>query len=408
MRILLLTNKPPFPPRDGSSLATSQIINGPASKNYKIHVFYLNTSRHNSTITAIPSPVKNSKFIPVDINTTIRYLPALLSLFFSRTPYTVSRFINRESKQKLIALLEKQKFDIVQFEGLAMAPYLPLLSRSFKGSVIFRPHNAEFMIWHMLAKTEKNLFKKIYFLLLSRQIKKYEKKTSAKFGALLPISQEDQYIFQQWNPKARMLVLPFGENLSIVKTKTNATFSKTPVLLFLGALDWQPNLQGLTWFLRKAWPVLTKDFPGIRIKIAGRNPDEKFVRFIHKTINQRKSASGIDFLGEIDTTESFYLNGALFVVPLLAGGGIRIKILEAMARKCAVISTSIGAAGIPVTHGKDILIADDAQDFTQSIEKMIKEPELYHKITENALFLLQQHFDPSRIIENLEKFYRKL
>jgi len=406
MRILFLTNKPPFPPRDGSSLATAQMITNLHSLGHQIHVFYLNTSKHTSHRKDIPTNLKNISFTPVSINTKVRYLPALLSLFLSGIPYTVSRFINRESRKKLHILLQENTFDIIQVEGLSMAPYFTLLYSSPETRIVFRPHNAEYVIWQKMAEKEKNLISKIYFHLLANQIRRYEKKTAGMFGVILPISHNDSNLFRSWNPRATILTVPFGVDIPSPVTYPEKPCS--PTLLFLGALDWLPNIKGLVWFLANVWPAITKKIPGIKIRIAGRNPDKKLIRLIRKIKDREGKASGIEFLGEIGSTEKFFFSGTVFVVPLLAGGGIRIKILEAMARKCAVVSTSIGAAGIPVTNRNNILIADHPDEFAKAVEKLIKDPVFYRKITGNALLLLQKDFDKRRITKNLEKLYRSL
>ncbi|MCD6201902.1 MAG: glycosyltransferase family 4 protein [Bacteroidales bacterium] len=406
MRILFLTNKPPYPPRDGSSLATSQMITGLNALGHEMHVFYLNTTKHVSHTDRMPPALKDISFTPVYIQTKIRYFPAVLSLLFSGTPYTVSRFINEESRKRLQRLLREHSFDIIQIEGLSMTPYAALLPSAPDIRIVFRPHNTEYVIWQKMAQTEKNPVKKIYFYLLARQIRKYERNTAVIFRAILPISQDDSSQFLTWNPKATILTMPFGVDAPAAKTETDLPGS--PTLLFLGSLDWQPNIKGLTWFLTDIWPLITERIPGIKIRIAGRNPDDKLKHIIQKIKKGKGKTSAIDFPGEIDSTEDFFQSGAIFIVPLLAGSGIRIKILEAMARKCAVVSTSTGATGIPVTHSHDILIANHPREFVNAVERLIKDPPFYRKITGNALFLLQKHFDKSMIIRNLENFYRNL
>ncbi len=406
MRILFLTNKPPYPPRDGSSLATSQMITGLNSLGHEIHVFYLNTSKHASGTDRIPSSLKEVSFTPVSIQTIIRYFPAVLSLLFSVTPYTVSRFINEESRKKLQRLLKEHSFDIIQIEGLSMVPYSAALPSTPDTHIVFRPHNAEYVIWQKMAQTEKNPARKIYFHLLARQIRKYERATAGMFRTILPISRDDSIRFMAWNSKATILTVPFG--VDIPAAKKEADLPASPVLLFLGSLDWQPNIRGLIWFLTDIWPVIREKIPGIKIRIAGRNPQEKLVHVIQKIKKGEGKTYAIDFPGEIDSTEIFFQSGTIFIVPLMAGSGIRIKILEAMARNRAVVSTSTGAAGIPVTHGHDILIANHPREFANAVERLIKDRAFYRKITENALFLLQKHFDKSMIIRNLDNFYRNL
>ncbi len=411
MRILIITNKPPFPPSDGSSLATSQLITALASNHYLIHIFYLNTSKHIVEKKNIPERTQNISFTTASINTRICYLKALFSLFYPGKPYTVNRFSNKRTRKILKELLRRETFDIMQIEGLSMAQYLPLLREYSKAQIVFRPHNAEYVIWDQMKKTEQNPLKKLYFHLLSHQIKTYEYKMTRQFTALLPISHEDASIFRRWNPAARIMVLPYG--IKIPSKPSTSPAPGLPVLLFLGSLDWQPNINGLLWFLKKIWPALTCEFPELTLRIAGRNPDRRLVHTIR--VIQKKaltktnpSHATIDFLGEIETTDSFYTSGSIFIVPLLAGSGIRIKILEAMARQQAIVSTTIGTTGIPARHGQHILIADNVNDFTDTLKNLLKDPVLYTKITRNALLLLQEYFNIDQITKNLGNFYRQL
>ncbi len=370
-----------------------------------MHVFFLNTSKHSSAGEEFPGTLKNVSFTAKHINTTIRFLPAICSLLFSSTPYTVSRFINPDTRKTVKSLVRESTFDIVQIEGLAMVPYAGLLSAPPQSLLIFRPHNAEHMIWQKIARTEKNPLKKVYYHLLAHQILRYEKKTARRFPAILPISPDDTSLFRKWNPFARILTIPFG--VDIPEENQLSSTGTIPVILFLGALDWEPNIRGLTWFLTDIWPLLKEKIPELRIRIAGRNPRKELVRFI-QNIQSSKDFRDIEFLGEIAATDAFFRSGSVFIVPLQAGGGIRIKILEAMARGLAVVSTTTGAAGIPVTHKENILLADQPADFAAATEKLLKNPRFCRKITGNALLLLRKDFNRKKIIENLENFYRSL
>ena len=399
MKILILTPKPPFPARDGSSLATAQVIEGLAAKGHQVTVFFLNTSKHASSPRELPEK-EGISFFSAFCNTTVKPGPALTSLMAGQQPYTVSRFITAETEKKLRDILRGNSFDIIQIETLMMTPYLDVIRESSDARIIFRPHNTEYLIWSHLAENEKNFLKKGYFNMLARQIREYERTVSRQFRYILPISDSDAEIFRTWNPEARMMTLPYGID---VKAGPQRTDRRPPAVLFLGALDWRPNLQGLEWFLKNIWPSLAQDIPSVRLFIAGRNPGSR----IQETIRSYSPGGKITFLGEVDDPEDLYSKGSVFIVPLFAGSGIRIKILEAMAHGLAVISTHTGAAGLPVRDKEDILLADTPEDFRRSIEKLMQDEDFYTRITENALHLLQEKFDQESLPDDLEKFYLK-
>ncbi len=397
MKILILTPKPPFPARDGSSLATAQVIEGLAAQGHQVTVFFLNTSKHASNPRDLPE-IEGVSFFSAFCNTSVKPWPALTSLLAGQQPYTVSRFITAETEKKLRDILSGNSFDIIQVETLMMTPYLEVIRESSEARIIFRPHNAEYLIWSHLAENEKNFLKKGYFNMLARQISKYERTVSRQFSHILPISDNDAEIFCSWNPEARMMTLPYGIE---IRTGPQRTGRRPPAVLFLGALDWRPNVQGIEWFLKNIWPSLAQNIPSVRLYVAGRNPGAR----IRETIRSHSTGGKITFLGEVEDPEDLYSKGTIFIVPLFAGSGIRIKILEAMAHGLAVISTSTGAAGLPVRDKEDILLADTPEDFRGSIEKLMQDEAFYTRITENALHLLREKFDRQSLLNDLEKFY---
>lgn len=399
MKILLLSPKPPFPSRDGSSLATAQVIEGLAGRGHEIHVFFLNTSKHSSSQQDLPQQDRIF-FHPATCNTSVKPLPALSSLLFSSVPYTVSRFITKDTVRALKRLLAEETFDIIQIEGLMMTPYLDLLPENSQIRVVFRPHNTEYLIWSHLAEKERNPLKKKYFSLLAQQIKKYEQHIAGRFRYILPISEKDASIFASWNPRASRMVLPYGIDLPEETARKDAGL---PGLLFLGALDWRPNIQGLEWFLEEVWPALSQQVPDLIFHIAGRNPDPALKNKIERFNKEGK----ITFYGEVARTAGLFARASLFIVPLFAGSGIRIKILEAMSQGLVVISTSTGAAGLPLENNREILIADTPEQFLRAIGKTAKDPQFCSTIRENALHLLKKRFDRKHLISELEKFYLK-
>ncbi len=396
MKILILSPKPPFPAKDGSSLATAQVIEGMAGRGHTVHVFFLNTSKHSSTPADL-TPSDRIIFHPVSCDTSVKPLTAITSLL-SSLPYTVSRFISAETRSALKKTLEEGPFDIIQIEGLMMTPYLDLLPDPPHTRIIFRPHNTEYLIWSHLAQEERNLLKKSYFQLLTRQILKYEKRISRRFSYLLPISEQDARSFSTWNPQASLKVLPYGIDLP---EEAGKTLSRPAALLFLGALDWRPNIQGLEWFLKNVWSSLSKRFPDLCFHIAGRNPDSRLEEKIEHYDPRKK----IIFHGEVDSTADLFGQSTHFIVPLFAGSGIRIKILEAISREMVVIATPTGAAGLPLKNNEHILLANTPQEFLITLTKAIEDSALCSTIRQNALHLLKTRYNRENIILQLEKFY---
>jgi glycosyltransferase involved in cell wall biosynthesis len=166
----------------------------------------------------------------------------------------------------------------------------------------------------------------------------------------------------------------------------------------LGALDWLPNQEGLLWFLKEIWPVVHKDHPDTSFYIAGRNAPD----FI-----SRIDQPGVVFLGEVDDAYAFMNGKAIMVVPLLSGSGMRIKIIEGMALGKIIVSTPLGAEGIPVDHGENIMIAGSADGFVKVLDSLISDKDRCEEIGLNAVSFIKKNFDNLAIASSLIKFYEE-
>jgi hypothetical protein len=211
VNLLLLTNKVPFPPKDGGSIATYSLASGFASKGHAVTILALNTKKHYSDIKKLKDKLPEKLLIiPVDIDTTINFPKLLKNLFFSRLPYIATRFLSEEFDNQLKTLVEKNKFDIIQLEGLYLLPYLKTIQKYSKTPVAYRAHNIEHEIWERTAIEEKNLFKQYYFRVLARRLKRLEKSYINRYNFLIPISPKDAEWFENHNNKSRVMVVPVG------------------------------------------------------------------------------------------------------------------------------------------------------------------------------------------------------
>jgi len=398
MRVLQLCNKAPYPPRDGGALASWNLARGLIKNGVQLTLLFMNTSRHYIPENEVPGPLEKSlQYIGIPVKTDIR-LPALLwNLLFSNLPYNLSRFKSSAFKERIHHLLTGQEFDAVIFDGLPLALYLPLFQTCPKLQKILRAHNVEHRIWEDLAKTESSFLKKWYLKIFSGRIKKFEMESLHKMDALLPISRPDLEYFRKQGYKKPSFVLPFGidpENYSSEKEKKQFN----PNMLFLGAMDWKPNISGLKWFIKEVWPAVHQKHPDILFHIAGRNPGKKLEIFFDKPF--------IRFQGEIGETDSFLNQGDLFPVPLFAGSGMRVKIIEAMARGLVVITTSRGLEGIPAEPGKQVMVADTASAFINHLNKLLDHPELCLKISQDAQQFVFSNFNNFTLTRELTGFIK--
>lgn len=397
MNILIIANKFPYPPKDGGVIAKLNMIKGLHHLGANITVAAINTSKHYFDKKQLPSNIAQlANFHDCYVNTDIKPFDAAKNLLFSKLPYNAERFINKDFEKLLIKLLKENTFDIVQLEVHYVCPYIPLIRKYSNAKISYRSHNIEHEIWQRTANNTTLLPKKWYLNILAKRIKNMEMSYINKYDFLVPITKKDADQYQTYGNTKPTHVCPTGiDDSDIEKTATNFSYLS---LFHLGGLDWAPNQQGIVWFLENCWNNILAQFPEVTFKIGGRNAPNWL-------IEKCNSYKNVEFLGEVPDAKTFYKENAIMVVPLLAGSGMRIKIIEGLALGKAIVSTSIGAEGIDATDQKEILIANTADEFTDKIGNILKNKDGIKGIGENAINFVQRNFNNNTIIAKLLAFY---
>lgn len=399
MKILVLSNKPPYPTVDGGSFATFQLVNDLADAGNEIFVLSMVTSKHPSSLEEIPTAIKQKiTFEFVKINTKVSVSGVIRNYLKSDLPYTAERFISKKYSSALVNVLNNHSFDLIQLEGLYLTPYLPLIQRESKTPVALRAHNIEHEIWQRLSTNLKNPIKRFYLKNLTKRISNFEYDVIDKYDLLIPITKVDEKKFERMGNSKPSIVIPVGVNTETIKLKNKPKPKNT--LFYLGALDWQPNIEGLLWFVTKVWPHIKTDYPELEFHIAGRNAPMG----LHKSLVDKS----IVFHGEIPDSKEFILKNNIMIVPLFSGSGMRVKIIEAMSYGKAIVTTRVGAEGIEVINGEHILISDNAVGTIASIKQLIENESFLHKIEKNAQKLILENYMGNKLAKQLTNQYHKL
>ena len=397
MRILVLSNKIPYPPIDGGSIATLNLSLSLIKHGHKVTLLAMNTNKHHFPIEDIPKEITDLiKFKAVDVLAKINVFGGLKNLLFSKNAYTAERFYTANYRNTLQELLSKEIFDIVQLEGLYLGLYIPLIRGFSKARIVYRAHNLEFEIWERAALRSKGV-KKWYLKILAIRLLRFEKDLLSSYDAILPISDKDELWFLKYAPNIKTHTAPAGINDEFKKP---LSFKKrVPDLFHIGALDWLPNQEGLIWFFEKVWPAVNRKYPTLKFYLAGRNASEEI---------KALKVPNLVFLGEVESAKEFMHAHSIMLVPLFSGSGMRIKIIEAMAVGKAVISTALGLEGNPATHNKEVLIANDAEAFLYQIDSLMARPQKIAELGKAAEEFVSIHFNQKKITEKVQAFYTKL
>jgi glycosyltransferase involved in cell wall biosynthesis len=387
-RILILTNRVPYPLNDGGNLAMDTIVNGYQSQGWEVYLLSMNTSRHNVSKQELDRLYKNIyKFETVDINNDVTAMQVIKNLLFSSEPNHATRFYHSLFRDKLKTVLQNFNPDVVHLESVFLSSYLPLIKAQGAFAVL-RMHNIEWQVWQRLADETKGALKSWYINNLAKRIKVYEEKVWSQYDLLLPITNHDASIVKT-TTNTEAYVVPFG-----ITTKPQTNIAENWAGYHIGAMDWLPNKEAIDWFINDVWPHVHKTVPGFQFYFAGRNMPESYLS---------RSIEGITCAGEVPDADAFIADKKILIVPLRSGGGIRVKILEAMATGKLVVSTSVGMQGIDAIDRKHYLKADTPEAFAQQIQWAIEHKNEALAITENAKGVVSIEYDARQIAADLSQ-----
>ncbi|RQO72218.1 glycosyl transferase family 4 [Pedobacter sp. KBW06] len=397
MKTLILTNRIPFPPNSGYPIVVYNTIKGLLKLGVEITMFSINPNKYRVDVEDIYDPLfEQIKFHSFNLDTEVNVYGALLNIF-SNQSYNVSRYFDEDAAKLLGDVLKENEFDIIQFEGLFVVPYLDVVKENSKAKVIYRAHNIEFDVWERIALTEKFTPRRSYLQFLARRLKVYETEQINRFHQVFAISEQDRQSILRFGCETALEVFPVA--LDFEKYVTDPSKTSFPTLFHLGAMDWRPNKEGLEWFLDEIWPDIEKLNSELRFYIAGKNMQKQFFEY---------DSENLVVEGEVFDAVEFINSKAIMIVPLLSGSGMRVKIIEGMAMRKCIIATSMAAEGIRCENGKDILIADTADEFYRAILQCITNPKKWREIGENARKTVERDHDVRIIAERMLNIYQKL
>lgn len=395
MKVLQLTYRVPFPPTDGGSIGIYNITKGLHDNGCEIDLLAINTPKHSQPKDCmLPLATQHDVFV----NTNISPFKLLKNILFKSIPYNVERFVSKDVESKLIELLSQNTYDFIQVEGAFVAYYIDVIKEHCSCPVLVRSHNIEYVIWERLALNEKNPAKKWFYKHLGKRLRTFEATYYNKADGIAAITEEDKQRLIDLNVHVPIQIVPAG----VVLDKYLVAEDREPEpnsIFSISALDWLPNLEGLDWFLKAIWPEILKRKPELQFHIAGKSTPEWLMN---------SSFQNVHVHGFVDDAIVFKKTYELMLVPLLSGGGMRVKIIEGLAAKKCIISTTIGAEGIECIHGKDIVIADSPQEWIDAICHYIDHSDERKVIEQNAFITANTVYENTAITRKYIALFENL
>ena len=289
-----------------------------------------------------------------------RYLDYLRRLP-SRAPYAVSKFTARQVRETVSDWIRQQKFDVAVCDFLSSALNFP--DHLATPSALFQ-HNVETVLWKRKAEFEVKTVDRIVSKIEYAKMVRFEPAQVRRFHHVIAVSEADRQAMSGMVDPSHISVVPTGVDLSKYEYDPQVE-PNCPLVVYTGSMDWEANIDGVEFFCREIWPVVLRKVPNARFRIVGRDP--------HPRVKKLASDS-VEVTGTVPSIVPHLREAAVFVVPLRIGGGTRIKIYEGMATGKATVATSVGAEGLDVQHGRDILLEDDPKAFAEAIVTLLKDP----------------------------------
>ncbi len=384
------------PPDSGGKIRSFHIAKELA-KNHEVTLFTFYVEEPNDEHHTLASMFHKVVTHPLKVSSGRGFGEALgyLASFFAPLPYSLSKYCRPEVTRHLREVLATEKFDIILCDFVNAAPVVPF---DLGIPVVTFTHNVEAMIWKRHWEVAVNPVWKFVFKREYAKMRAAEMDYLRRSTHVLTVSETDTAFFAQELPPAKITTIPTGVDIDyFIPTDGEEPES----LVFTGSMDWMPNEDGILYFVDAILPLIRKQRPKVKLWIVGRRPGKKILALA-------ESDPGIEVTGRVDDIRPSIAKGSVYIVPLRVGGGTRLKIFEAMAMGKAVVSTTIGAEGLPVTNGSDIILADEPAHFADEVYRLLGSPAERKRIGDAARRIVEEKYSWAAVARHVESVLRFL
>jgi len=422
MKILILSPYPPYPPHGGGTMRIYQLIRG------------LVRSHDATCLSFVPDLAAEHALAPLQriCRVVVVRGPQQRGLaqrawttLASPLPDMALRNALPEYSAALRALLATETFDIIQAESIEMAGYLLQVKSielrvksssnsqlsTFNSKLVLDQFNAEYLLQKRAfladARQPRRWHAAAYSLAQWLKLARYEARVMRACDAVLAVADEDRATLLGRAPDTRIGVVPNGvdtdyfSRAALVRERAGPLSFAGPTLVFSGTLDFRPNVDALIWFAHEVLPRLRARRPELQLLVVGKRPAP--------ALRQLARAGLLTLTGEVPDARPYIAGATVYIVPMRIGGGVRLKLLEALALEAPVVSTRMGAEGVAgLCGGEHSLLADDPADFAAAVLRLIDDPALGRQLGANGRALVRERYDWSVIVPGLEAIYQDL
>ncbi len=414
MKILFLTPQLPYPPHQGTTIRNYNILKNLAPR----HELHLLTFGRPQELKASPlyDLCSRIEIIAPPVRSISR---RVIETFFSPLPDMARRLSSPALGDRFAAMARAEKYDVIQIEGIEMAnqwlqvaslqvpvshPGLNLQPSNLQlATAVFDDHNAEYVLQRTAFTSDRRRPNRMHAALYSyiqwHKLARFERELCLRARHVVAASPNDARALSALDARICPSVIPNGVDLDFylpsdeVCAKPLAEHS----VVFTGKMDFRPNVDAAIWFADEILPSLRREIPLAHVSFVGQQPDAK--------VRALAGRSGIEVTGWVADTRPHIADAAVYAVPLRMGGGTRLKVLEAMAMGKAIVCTTLGAEGIECVPGRDLVIADHADEFAQAIAGLMRDPDRRRELGANGRKLVEEKYDWRKIVPKFEAIY---
>ena len=314
---------------------------------------------------------------------------------FSPLPFIAQKYDASLMREKIREIIQREHIDLVHVDLLPLTAYINEFENLPK---ILVNHNVESIRLYRWFRTEPNPLKKAYLGIQWLKLRTFEHSAMNKFDGCVVVSEVDKELLQKMGVTSKLFVVPNGTDTKFFRPNNGEVVENS--VLWIGHMDVHTNKDAVLYFWKEIYPILQRKYPEVKMTFVGTAPPKEISAAARKDGNVRVT-------GFVDDIRPYIDGAAVMVVPIRIGSGTRLKILDAMAMGKAIVSTSVGCEGLNVNDGKDILIADDPEDFAGKTIDLLKNSDKRITLEKNAIELAKT-YDWDLITQRQESVYQNV
>lgn len=401
MRILIVTASLPYPLASGGAIRVYGMIKGLHEAGHQITLAALHDGQPAPESTPLAEYCAQIITAPPPQRSKSQ---RLRDLILTRTPDIAKRLYSDAFAQKLRALLQSERFDIVQCEAIEAACYMPIIRQAQpQAKLVFDTFNAEYMLQRVIfdidRREPKRLPLAVYSWIQAGRIERYEGAMCRLADGVIAVSPEDADALRALDHSTPIHIMPSGIFVDDY-AKESASLDLGRAVIFSGKMDYRPNVDAALWFARDIYPHIKAQVADVRWWIVGQQP--------HPRLEPLRVDPSITITGRVDAVQPYLTSATVYAAPLRMGSGTRLKLLEAMASGCAIVATSIAASGLLPEVKAAMRIADSETAFAEQVTALLNDPITRATLGAAARQQVAAFYDWSVLIPRLLRVYKGL